>query len=667
VSDDLAREATALLQFLEEISAVAANQPAPDVWLRHLRSGLVRLGFPSASIWLLDSVDRRFLRGTWGTNPGGAEVDEHTVRRAAGELLAFPNAENGGRIVVEPTAEPSVRARARLAFGDEAIGVIVVSRRGLEAINPALLAALALLADLTSVVVARGRAVEAAEQERRQTGLLLESTGEGIVGVDLAGVCTFVNRAAARILGYPAEELRGHHLESLVRVDEAGDIAPSPLTPTTPADLADISRPRVRLIRRHDGTVFPVEYVGHPVWDGDQLGGVVVVFRDVSDRWQLEEQLSQARRLEAIGQLAGGVAHDFNNLLTIIGGFCEFLADRLPPDSLESDAIAEIIKASETATALTGQLLAFGRRQIIAPREIDLNQSVKRLLRILGQLVGDQVSLRTILASDLGTVRMDAGQFDQILLNLVANARDAMPRGGTVIVDTANRDLVAPDSRSPGLPSGGYVVLTVHDTGVGMDEATRARIFEPFFTTKAPGRGTGLGLAAVYGIVKQSGGDIQVESRLASGTTFRILLPRVDEPRPLEKLPSQPPCPVGAVETILVVEDEKPVRVLTRVALEKAGYQVLEAANGAEALQVAEASTAPIHLVLTDIVLPGLSGHEVVASVRRVHPGARALYMSGYAENLVPRDGLEQSAPEFFAKPFTPQSLLERVRKILDQ
>jgi len=372
------------------------------------------------------------------------------------------------------------------------------------------------------------------------------------------------------------------------------------------------------------------------------------------------------QKMEAIGQLAGGVAHDFNNLLTVINGFGELLAVRLEPTDPRRALVEEILKAGERAAALTQQLLAFSRRQVMVVQVVDLNEVVADTERMLRRLIGEDVELITLPDPELGRVRADPRQLQQVILNLAVNARDAMPHGGKLTIETANVELDETYARQhAAITPGAYVMLAVSDTGHGMDAETRSRIFEPFFTTKEQGKGTGLGLAMVYGIVKQSNGDIWVYSEPGQGTTFKLYFPRVDD--------AERPAPPGApqeiphgTETILLVEDEPQVRALARRVLEACGYTVLEAARGDEALQCCQQHAEPIHLLLTDVVMPGMGGPAVARLMARVHPEIKVLYMSGYTDAAVARHGMLEAGAALLQKPFTPTTLAQQVRRVLD-
>ena len=386
-----------------------------------------------------------------------------------------------------------------------------------------------------------------------------------------------------------------------------------------------------------------------------------------SHRKELEQQLRQSQKMEAIGQLAGGVAHDFNNLLTAINGYSSLALQRAEPDERLHSYLEEIKKAGERAANLTRQLLAFGRKQMLKPVPLNLNDVVSEMSKMLRRLIGEDIFFEARFDSELKQIRADPGQIEQVLVNLVVNSRDAMPQGGTLKIETAN---FAIDhefaSRHLGLSTGNYVVLTVSDNGCGMDEKTKARIFEPFFTTKEKGRGTGLGLSTVYGIVTQSGGNIWVYSEPGEGTVFKVFLPQFQpENEAPVKAPVDMVVPRGS-ETILLVEDEDVVRGLARQILEQAGYNVLDARGGEEAIRLCRERRGPIDLLLTDVVMPETSGKEVAERLTRLRPMTRVLYMSGYTDDAIVHHGVLDSDVEFIQKPFTPVALARKVREVLD-
>ena len=389
--------------------------------------------------------------------------------------------------------------------------------------------------------------------------------------------------------------------------------------------------------------------------------------RDVTEQRQLEAQLVRAQKLEAVGRLAGGVAHDFNNLLTVILSYSSLLIEdnEIPPHSLES--VQEIKKAADGAAGLTKQLLAFSRQQVLQPQVLDVNSVVQSTQKLLNRLIGEDVKLITNFAPDLGVARLDPGQVGQIIMNLAVNARDAMPTGGILTIETANVEMDITYVRGhPVAQAGHYVMLAVSDTGIGMDEATKERIFEPFFTTKETGKGTGLGLATVYGIVKQSGGFIWVYSEPGRGTSFKIYFPRIADGHaaPGQEAPAPIPAPRGT-ETILVVEDVNAVRGVAREMLERTGYRVLEAANGDQALRVAAKHSGPIDLLLTDVVMPGISGRVLARQLAELRPQMRVLYMSGYTDDAVVNHGMLEPGIHYLQKPFTRDGLARKVHEVL--
>jgi two-component system, cell cycle sensor histidine kinase and response regulator CckA len=381
-----------------------------------------------------------------------------------------------------------------------------------------------------------------------------------------------------------------------------------------------------------------------------------------------EEQLRQSQKLEAVGQLAGGMAHDFNNLLTVISGYCDLTLMKLPKAEPARSNIEEIKKAGDRAAALTRQLLAFSRRQVLQPKVLNLNAIVSDLNKMLRRLIGEDIDLLTVFEPSLGKINADPGQIEQVIINLAVNARDAMPQGGTLSFETANVYLDNEYTRAhTTVKPGNYVMFAVSDTGTGMDADTQARMFEPFFTTKGQGKGTGLGLSTVYGIVKQSEGHIWVYSEPNKGTTFKVYLPRVDDVAQVETVPeSLTELPRGR-ETVLLTEDEEAVRRLTKTILESNGYRVLEAASGDEALSLYKQHAGPVDLIVTDVVMPRMSGRELAEKLKSLRPGIKILYVSGYTDDAIVRHGLLDQRMSFLQKPFTPDALLRKVRDVLAQ
>jgi two-component system cell cycle sensor histidine kinase/response regulator CckA len=385
-------------------------------------------------------------------------------------------------------------------------------------------------------------------------------------------------------------------------------------------------------------------------------------------RRRLEEQLQQAQKMEAIGRLAGGVAHDFNNLLTIISGYSQLILDRLPSDDPTRAHVNQIRGAGERAAALTRQLLAFSRKQVLEPRVLDLNEVVGGIDKMLRRLIGEDIDLLTVNSSGLWLVRADPGQVEQVIMNLVVNARDAMPQGGRLTIEMSNVDIDGsyPD-RNPAMVPGRYVTLAISDTGAGMAAEVKERAFEPFFTTKEHGKGTGLGLSTVYGIVKQSGGYIWVYSEIGKGTTFKIYLPAVGENISESQRTELRSRSAWGCETILVVEDNESVRKFVRSVLEPKGYDLLEADGSEDAAKLIEKHSGPIHLLLTDVVMPRLSGPELAARLAPHHPESKVLYMSGYTDNAIVHHGVLDPGTHFLQKPFVPEALMQKIREVLDE
>ncbi len=419
--------------------------------------------------------------------------------------------------------------------------------------------------------------------------------------------------------------------------------------------------------RKKDGTVLEVESVSHELnYAGRRVR--LVVAQDVSARHLLEQQFRQAQKMEAVGRLAGGVAHDFNNLLMVIKGHTELLRSAMPPTDPFSKKVEQIERAADRATSLTRQLLAFSRMQVLQPHVMNLNEVVEDMGRLLPRLIGEDIELEIRTAKNLGAIKADASQMEQVIMNLVVNARDAMPNGGRLLVETSNEELdSAYNAVHPVVRQGSYILLAVSDNGTGMDTETQAHIFEPFFTTKPQGKGTGLGLATVYGVVKQSGGFIWVYSELGKGTSFKIYLPRVDQPVAKTAATQFATEVPRGTETVLLAEDEQDVREVAREFLESGGYTVIEAHDGAEALQLAETHEGAIGLLITDMVMPGMSGQELAGRLQQKRTGLRTLYMSGYSERAAAESAQGDSSIRLLTKPFSRSALLRSVHEILKQ
>jgi signal transduction histidine kinase/ActR/RegA family two-component response regulator len=444
--------------------------------------------------------------------------------------------------------------------------------------------------------------------------------------------------------------------------------------------LGDVANPRFGLHesghwrhRKKDGTIIDVEITSHPLSFAGR-GAELVLANDITERKRAEEalhhseaQLRQALKMEAVGKLAGGVAHDFNNLLTAINGYSEMCLRRLKPADPIYRHVEEIHKAGERASVLTRQLLAFSRKQILQPQVMDLNQIVVELSKMLQRLIGEDVDLMMGLEANLGKIKADPNQIEQVLMNLSVNARDAMPKGGKLTIGTSNVHLNEDFAdRHLAVPPGDYVMLAVSDTGCGMDETTQARIFEPFFTTKEVGKGTGLGLATVYGIVKQSGGSVWVYSEVGHGTTFKVYFPCVQGAAEKHEAISEEPELLEGVETILLVEDEEVVRQMAMEILQECGYRVLQSPDGHAALRLVQQHPGEIHLMLTDVVMPRMSGRELAEQMTRLRADMKVLYMSGYTDDAIVHHGVLDEGMAFIGKPFTMDALARKVRETLD-
>lgn len=514
--------------------------------------------------------------------------------------------------------------------------------------------------DITEL--ARTQEALRASEERFRS--IVQTTTEWIWTTDIHGKHTYSNPAVTAMLGYLPEEVVGMDSLSIMHPDDQAEVAR--WLPRCIADKCGWSGVALRW-RHKDGGYRWVESNASPMLSPQ--GEVIGFFgadRDISIRRSLEEQLHQAQKMEAIGQLAGGVAHDFNNLLTVISGYCEVLGSMLGEQHASRPILEGIIDAGSRAAALTRQLLAFSRRQVMEIRIADLNQIVTDILPLLGRMMGGGHEVATELASPLAAVRVDAGQMGQVLMNLAANARDAMPTGGRLRIVTRGETITPDDAaRRPGLAAGPYVVLEVTDAGCGIEPVVLSRVFEPFYTSKALGKGTGLGLAVVHGIVKQSGGHIEVESEVGKGSTFRIHLPAVNAAAQVApKMEVAPDGPVGS-ETILLVEDDDAVRDFAAIVLGSHGYKVLKASGANMIGSLLAQQHEPIALLVTDVIMPHANGREVAAMVRQRHPGLPTLFISGFTDDVV-ADGTLAAGEAFLQKPFTSASLARKVREMLD-
>jgi PAS domain S-box-containing protein len=512
-------------------------------------------------------------------------------------------------------------------------------------------------------VTQRTQAEDALRDSEIRYRTLVDGVRDIIFALTPDGTITSLNPAFETITGWPRAEWLGRTFEQLVHPEDL-PLAVELLGRVIRGELRPASQFRVST---KSGEYRVAEFAATAQRREEALVGILGIGRDVTERVQLEQQLRQAQKMEAVGRLAGGVAHDFNNILTAITGYADLLAEDLPPGDPRRQDAQEIRKAADRAAGLTRQLLAFSRQQVLQPRVLDLNALVSELEKMLRRLLGEDIELATGLDPALGRVKTDPGQFEQVVMNLSVNARDAMPQGGKLTLETANVELddVYAREHYPARP-GPYAMLAVSDTGTGMTEEVQAHLFEPFFTTKEKGKGTGLGLATVYGIVKQSGGFIWVYSELGRGSTFKIYLPRVDEPVGTREGPTVATPIARGTETVLLAEDEAPVRAVARHVLERYGYTVLEAPNAEAALDIAERHSGPIHLLLTDVIMPGMSGRDLALRLAPLRPETRVIYMSGYTDDAITRHGVLEPGLSYVQKPFTPDMIARKVREVLD-
>jgi PAS domain S-box-containing protein len=509
----------------------------------------------------------------------------------------------------------------------------------------------------------RRRAERALLESHTLLNAVVDGTSDAVFVKDLNGRYLLMNAAGAAMLGRTADGVIGEDDWTLF----GRDAAPS-IVEHDRQVMASGGRHLFEERITENGATRIYQSTKNVYRDAQgQIVGLIGVARDVTDQKRLEEQFRQAQKMEAIGRLAGGIAHDFNNLLTVINGYGDLVFSQLEAGDPNRELLAEVLKSSERASHLTRQLLAFSRKQMLQPQVVGLNALLDELRKLMVPLIGEDIDLIFVPDRDLDLVKVDPAQFEQAIINLVVNARDAMPAGGRLLIETRNAVVEAgtvTDSRD--VRPGDYVMVAVTDSGQGIDPGTRARIFEPFFTTKGPGQGTGLGLAMVYGFVKQSGGHIEVYSEPGHGTTFKVYLPRAEQGTATARAVTTVLEVPRGTETVLLVEDEAGVRNLSRFVLASNGYTVLEARGGAEALAVAETHPGGIDLLVTDVVMPGTSGRQLADALHLVRPATRVLFMSGYTDEAVLRHGVTDASPAFLQKPFSPIGLARKVREVLD-
>ena len=508
---------------------------------------------------------------------------------------------------------------------------------------------------------ARKHDLQRAEQRSRE---LFENAKDIIFTLDLEGNFTSINNSAVEVMGWSKSEALGINLKTLVAPEHLSLCRQMMQRILNDEPLQQFE---INLIRK-DGQKVLLEVSARLIQSEGTKKEVQGIARDVTERRRLESVVRQSQKLEAIGRLSGGVAHDFNNLLCVISGHTELLSERLAADHPTAKNVAQIKKAVNSASTLVRQLLAFSRKQVFYPQTLDLNKVVLETEKLLSRLIGEHIEFSYKLHRELWQVRVDPVQIEQIIVNLALNACDAMPHGGKVSMRTENVELGDPlGSHRPNLPAGNYVLLEVADDGHGIDEYAQNRIFEPFYSTKELGKGTGLGLATVYGIVKQSGGAITVDSQPHQGTTFKIYFPRVDQEGAQAPGDARPAGDFSGTETILLVENAEPLRALAKEFLKGSGYAVLEAENGKEALRIANAFGGPIDLLLTDVIMPEMGGKKLAEQLKSLRPTTKVLFMSGYSDDSIAQSGIRVLEMVFLEKPFTREVLLRKVRRILDE
>ncbi|NLD72605.1 MAG: PAS domain S-box protein, partial [Chloroflexi bacterium] len=610
------------------------------VWGRsaHANKTLQRLGVKTLVVVPM-TVEQRVVGALTLAHPDVVELDEVTLRIAAS--------------LANYVASLTERRRAErdLQRAHDHLDQRVSERTGeLARANE----------ELRQEIADRQRMQAALAQSEAKWRSLVESVPSAIMTVERDGTILFASRPLSHRDG---RDVTGQNVFGLIRPDQR-----SALREALERVFDRGERHTVEVSSGGSGDLRWFSVRLGPIREEQQIAGAVLVTSDITERRLLEDQLRQSSKMEAIGQLAGGVAHDFNNLLTVINGYSQFMVRRLPEDDPLRHDLEEIRRAGERAAKLTRQLLALSRRQDLELEIIDVNEVIDGMCSMLSRVLGEDIILDLNLAEDLGATKADAAQVEQVLLNLAVNARDAMPTGGALIIETANITLDEEFSAGHlGLRPGQYVRVVVSDTGCGMAPQVLAHLFEPFHTTKDPGKGTGLGLATVYGIVKQFGGEIYVYSEANHGTVFKIYLPRADAPpvvaRPSCEATAQLP---GGSETVMVVEDKPDARLFTVTVLERLGYTVLEAAGSSDALALFSARQEPVDLVMTDVVMPGMNGMDLVGRLGRVCAGFRTLYTSGYTDHAILRQGVLAPGTSFIEKPFSVEGLARKVRTVLD-
>ena len=559
-----------------------------------------------------------------------------------------------------------------ISFGAECLGVIECFRREPLLRDQALMETLNSVGGQIGRFIKHRQAEDAVHQSEARKTAILEAAVDSIITIDGSGKILEINSAAVRTFGHSRSLALGQDMVKLFVPELSREAVSRRLREClSPSGAGGNERIEQDLMRADGGTV-AVEMALNRI-NSDAAPLVTLYIRDLTERKhaestikRAEEHLRQAHKMEAVGQLAGGIAHDFNNLLTVINGSSQMMLTAMAPDDAARAPVELINKAGNRAATLTRQLLAFSRRQVLELKVLDMNAIVNDLTKILGRLINEDISMVLELVPKPNLIRADPGQVEQVIMNLAVNARDAMPQGGKLLIETRNVRLNESDTEvNPEIRPGSYMLLIVSDTGHGMDEATKARVFEPFFTTKEVGKGTGLGLATVYGIVKQSGGHVTVYSEPGHGSTFKIYLPATVEAIPAPAPARRAVAPSSGKGTVLLVEDEELVRIVSRQVLQQAGYTVREARHGREALELTEAELDDVSLTVTDVVMPEMGGRELGEHLLRRKPSMKMLYVSGYTDRAVTNNGLLVPDMAFLEKPFTPHGLASKVHELL--
>jgi PAS domain S-box-containing protein len=668
------QEAEALQSAIYRISEAAASAPTLDEAYRSIHQVVAEL-MPAANFYIaLHDEARGMLSFPYFVD----EVDPPPQPKKLGRGLTEYVLRTGTPVLASPVSfEELVRQGeveligapsidwlgVPLKTGQKTFGVLVVQTytEGVR-YSEKDMHILQFVSSQVAMAVERRRATQALRASEERYRELVENANDIIYTHDLDGNFTSLNATGERITGFSRDEILKMNIRDLVteeQIEKASRMTQRKLEVEIPVTYE-------LEIQAKDGRPLALEVSTRLIYQGGKPVGVQGIARDLTQRKELEEQLRQAQKMEAVGRLAGGIAHDFNNLLAVLLGYSELMMQRLEPGHTLHKSAQEIGKAAERAATLTRQLLAFSRKQMLAPTVLDLNAVVSEMEDLLRRLIREDVTLHVAPQAGLWHIKADRGQLEQVILNLTLNARDAMPGGGRVTIETQNVEIDAAYARRrPVVQPGSYVLLAVSDSGVGMDAETQAHIFEPFFTTKEKGKGTGLGLATVYGIVKQSGGYIWVYSEPGRGTTFKVYLPRV-----VERVEEAQPAPVAeaptrASETILLVEDEVGVREVAREFLEIMGYHVLETRSPADAMRVAKEHPGEIHLLLTDVVMPEMGGRDLAERLQQVRPRMKVLYMSGYTDDAIVHHGVLDAGTPFLQKPFARDALGRKVREVL--